>query len=56
MNFDDARASNSLEDVRLRGELKGYVGITTRANRFPLKKGKNTVIAKRKQFPLILGH
>ena len=56
VNFEDGKASNSLEDIRLRGELKGYVQITTRANRFPSKKGKNTVIAKRKQFPLILGH
>ena len=29
--------------------------ITTRAKRFPLKKGKSTVIAERKQFPLIFG-
>ena len=32
------------------------VPITTRAKRFPLKKGKSTVIAERKQFPLIFGH
>ena len=37
-------------------ELKECVPITTRAKRFPLKKGKITVIAERKQFPLILGH
>ena len=30
--------------------------ITARAKRFPLKKGKSTVIAERKQFLLILGH
>ena len=32
------------------------VPITTRAKRFPLRKGKSTVIAERKQFPLIFGH
>ena len=39
-----------------RGELKKYVPITGRTKRFPLKKGKNTVIAERKQLSLILGH
>ena len=40
----------------LRGELKERVPITARAKRFPLEKGKSTVIAERKQFSLILGH
>ena len=40
----------------LRGELKECVPITARAKRFPLEKGKSTVIAERKQFSLILGH
>ena len=50
------KADSSLKDRRLRGELKGCVAITVRTKRFPLKKGKSTVIAERKQFPLILGH
>ena len=54
MKFDDIKAGSSLKDRRLRGELKEFVPITARAKRFPLRKGKNTVIAKRKQFPLIL--
>ena len=32
------------------------MAITARTKRFPLKKGKSTVIAERKQFSLILGH
>ena len=46
----------SLKLARLRGELRECVPITTRAKRFPLKKGKSTVIVERKQFPLIRGH
>ena len=38
------------------GELNECVPITARAKRFPLKKGKSTVIAERKRFPLILGY
>ena len=56
MKFDDAKAGNSLKDRRLQGELKECVPITTRAKRFPLKKGKSTVIAERKQILLILGY
>ena len=58
MKFDDnsLKAGNSLKDRRLRGELKECLPITAKAKRFPLKKGKSTVIAERKQFPLILGH
>ena len=56
VKFDDPKAGNSLKDRRLRNELKDCVPITARAARFPLKKGKSTVIAERKQFPLILGH
>ena len=43
-------------DRRLRNELKKCVPITARTNKFPLKKGKGTVIPARKHFPLILGH
>ena len=56
MKFDDPKAGNSLKDRRLRGELKECVPITARTKRFPLKKGKSTVIAERKQFLLILDH
>ena len=38
------------------GELKECVPITARAKRFPLKKGKSTAVAERKQILLILGH
>ena len=56
MKFDDPKAGNSLKDRRLRGELKECVPITARKKRFPLKKGKSTVIVERKQFLLIFGH
>ena len=56
VKFDDPKAGNSMKDRRLRGELNECVPITARAKKFPLKKGKSTVIAERKQFPLILGH
>ena len=56
LKFDDPKAGNSIKDRRLHGELKECVPITARAKRLPSKKGKSTVIAERKQFPLILGH
>ena len=56
MKFDDPKAGDSMRDRRLRGELKECVPITARAKRFPLKKGKSTVVAERKQFLLIHGH
>ena len=56
VKFDDPKAGNSLNDWRLCGELKECVPITVRAKRFPLRKGKSTVIAERKHFILILGH
>ena len=46
MKFDGPKAGNSLEDGRLFGELKECVPTTARAKRFPLKKGKSTVIAE----------
>ena len=45
-----------MKDRRLCGDLKECVPITARAKTFLLKKGKNIVIAERKQFLLILGH
>ena len=56
VKFDRAKAGNSLKDRRLHGELKEFVPITARAKRFLLKKRKSTVIAEKKQFPLMLGH
>ena len=45
-----------MKDRRLRNELKECVPITARIKKYFLKKGRMTVIAERKQFPLILGH
>ena len=56
MQFDDPKAGNSLNFRKLHVGLKEYLSSTARAKRFPLKKGKSTVIAERKQFWLILGH
>ena len=56
VKFDDPKAGNSMKDRRLQNELKECVPITARTKKFPLKKGKITVIAERKPFPLILGH
>ena len=56
MKFDDPKTGNSMKDKRLRGKLKECVPITAIAKRFPLKKGKSTVTAERKQFALILDH
>ena len=56
MKFDDPKAGNFLKDRRLHGELKECVPITARTKRFPLKKGKITVIVERKQSLLMLGH
>ena len=50
VKFNDLKAGNSLKDRRL------PLQITARSKKFPLKKGKSTVIAERKQFPSILGH
>ena len=56
MKVDDPKTGNSLKDRRLCGTLRECGPITTRAKKFPLKKGKSTVIAERKQFLLILRH
>ena len=45
-----------MKDRRLQNELKECEPITARTKKFPFKKGKITVIAERKKFPLILGH
>ena len=45
-----------MKDRRLWNQLKEYVPIAARPKKFPLKKGKISVIAERKQFSLILGH
>ena len=56
VKFNDPKTGNSLKDRRLCGKLKECVPITARIKRYPLKKGKSTVTAERKQFPLIIGH
>ena len=56
MKFDYPKAANSMKGRRLCGELKECIPITAKTKRFPLKKGKNTVITERKQFLLIRGH
>ena len=56
VKFDDPKAGNSMKDRRLCGEFKVCVPITVRAKWFPLKKGKSTVVAETKQFPLTLGY
>ena len=56
VKFDNPKADKSLKDRRLHDELKESVSITARAKRFPLKKENFTVIAERKQIPLILGY
>ena len=53
MKFEDAEAGNFLKDRKLRSKLKECVRIIARAKRFPLKKGKSTVMA---DFLLILSH
>ena len=54
--FDDPEAGNLLKDKRICGELKECVSVNARTKQFSLKKGKSTVIAKRKQFPIKLSH
>ena len=52
VEFDEPKTGNSLKDRKLHVELKESVPITARTKRFP--KGKSTVIAERKQLPVIL--
>ena len=56
LKFYDPKTCNSLKDRRPCGELKECVPVTAWAKSFPLRKGKSTIIAEGKQFPLILGH
>ena len=56
VKFDDPEAGNPMKDKMLCGQLKECVPITARAKRFPLRIGKSSVIAEKKQFLLILGH
>ena len=51
-----SKAGNSMKDRRLKNELKECVPTTAGTKKFPFKIGKCTVIAERKQFPLILDH
>ena len=55
MKFDNHKVDNSLKATKLHGQLKECVPSTARANSFPLKKGKSTVIAERKKNYVILG-
>ena len=50
MKFNELKTGNFLKGRRLRGELKECVSIA--AKRFP--KVKSTIVAKKKQFPVIL--
>ena len=52
----DRKVGNSLKDRSLLGDLKECVLITVRTNRFPLRKGKSTVIPERKQFLITLSN
>ena len=45
-----------IDDSKTSGEMNECVPITAKVKRFPLKKGKSTAIAERKQCLLILGH
>ena len=49
VKFDDPKATNSLKYRRLSSQFKEYVPIIAAAKRFPLNKGKGTVIAETKQ-------
>ena len=44
VKFDNPKAGNPMKDRRLRVELKESALSTARAKRFPLKKGRSTVI------------
>ena len=55
VKLNDSKAGNSLKDRRLWGELKEYTNYCQNKE-FLLKRGNNTVIAERKQFPLIFSH
>ena len=46
----------TIKDRKLQNGLNECVPITARTKKFPFKKDKITIIAERKQFPLILSH
>ena len=48
VKFDDPEAGNPMKDKMLCGQLKECVPITARAKRFPLRRGKSSVIAEKK--------
>ena len=50
MKFDNAKVGSSLKDRMLHGELKEYIPITARANRFPLKKEALLLLLKENNF------
>ena len=52
MKFNELKTGNFLKGRRLHGELKECVSIAARTKRFP--KVKSTIVAKKKQFPVIL--
>ena len=54
VKFDDENAGNSYKDNRLRGVFKQCVHISVSTNRFSFKRRKLLIVAKTKQFPLIL--
>ena len=53
---DDENAGNSYKDNCLRSVFKQCVPISVSNNRSSFKRGKSLILAKRKQFPLILAH
>ena len=53
--IDDPKSGNSTNNRRIKNGLKECIQITVRKIKVPFEKGKNTVIAERKQFSLTLG-
>ena len=53
--FDDLKSDKSTNNRRIKNGLKECIQITVRKIKVPFEKGKNTVMAERKQFSLILG-
>ena len=56
MKFDNPKTGDSMKDKRFFDKLKKYMLINARTKKFPITKGRNAVIAERKQFWLTLGH
>ena len=55
VTFDDPKAGSSLKDEGFMVSRRNVYQFIARSKKSPLKKGKSTVIAERKQFLLILG-